>query len=162
MVDRARETGPAWRGDWQARITLRIKLMGFENYEAFLDANPGRSYDEMAHLLGEGDVAAVQLQSLHSSGTQAGQRDVAVLDSLTRFLRGALKKGWGVGKYRESSLMGALATWHVLWGGGDALDRLQKTLLGAKPPIGWLPDLKDDPLLQRVASLSRTDLSRQS
>jgi hypothetical protein len=155
MVDSARETVPAWQGDWEARITLRLKLMGFESYEAFLDANPGLPYDEMARLLGEGDVAPVQLQSLHASGVKPDQRERAVLDSLTRLLRGALKKGWGVGKYWESSLMGALASWHVTWGGGEQLDRLQKALLGSKPPMGWLPEPKDDPLLHKVASLAR-------
>lgn len=155
MVDSVRETVPAWQGDWQARITLRLKLMGFESYEAFLNANPGLSYDEIARLLGEGDVAPVQLQSLHASGVKAEQRELAVLDSLARFIRGALKKGWGVGKYWESSLMGALASWHATWGGGEELDRLQKTLLGSKPPMGWLPEPKDDPLLQKVASLAR-------
>lgn len=154
MVDSARETVPAWQGDWQARITLRLKVMGFESYEAFLDANPGLSYDEMARLLGEGDVVPVQLQSFHVSGVKPEQRERAVLDSLTRFLRGALNKGWGVGKYWESSLMGALASWHVTWGGGEELDRLQKTLLASKPSIGWLPEPKDDPLLRKVASLA--------
>jgi hypothetical protein len=155
MVDSERETVPAWRGDWQSRVTLRLKLMGFESYEAFLDANPGLSYDEMARLLGGGDVAPVQLQSLHASGVKAEQRELAVLDSLVRFLRGALRKGWGVGKYWESDLMGALASWHTTWGGGGELDRLQKALLDAKPPIGWLPEPKGDPLVQKVASLAQ-------
>ena len=60
-----------------------------------------------------------------------------------------------IAESQESSLMGALASWHVTWGGGEDLDRLQKTLLGSKPPMGWLPEPKDDPLLRKIASLAR-------
>ena len=154
MGDSERETVPAWQGDWEARIMLRVKALGFESYDAFLHANPGMPYDQMARLLGEGDLAPVQFERLHAASTAPDQRAVAVLDSLARYLRGALKKGWGVGKYWESDLMGALAGWHTNWGGGEDLDRLQKTLLGAKPPMGWLPEPKDDPLLRRVVSLA--------
>jgi hypothetical protein len=137
--------------------------MGFESYEAFLSANPGLSYDEMARLLGEGDVAPVQLQRLHASGVKSEHRELAVVDSLARFLRGALRKGWGVGKYWEGDLMGALASWHTTWGGGAELDRLQTALLAAKPPMGWLPEPKDDPLLQRITSLAqRASWSRRA
>jgi hypothetical protein len=155
MPNGARETVPAWQGDWEARITLRIKAMKYESYGAFLEANPGLSYDEIARLLGEGDVAAVQLQNLHASGASAEERPTAVLDSLTRFIRGALKKGWGVGMYWEGNLMGALASWKVTWGEGDDLDRLQSALFASSPPSGWLPEPKDDPLLRRVAKEAR-------
>lgn len=109
----------------------------------------------MARLLGKGDLAPVQFERLHAASTAAEQRPVAVLDSLTRYLRGALKKGWGVGKYWESDLMGALAGWHTTWGGGEDLERLQEGLLASKPSAGWLPEPKDDPLLRKVASLAR-------
>lgn len=46
MGDSERETVPAWQGDWEARIMLRVKALGFESYDAFLHANPGISYDE--------------------------------------------------------------------------------------------------------------------
>jgi hypothetical protein len=154
MGDNERETVPVWRGDWQARITLRVKAMGFESYEAFLHANPGMSYDDMASLLGEGDVAPVQLERLHASSIRADRRDAAALDSLARYIRGALKKGWGAGKYWESDLMGALAGWHTNWGGGEDLDQLQAALLSSKPPAGWRPQSKEDPLLQRIASIT--------
>ena len=156
MVDSMRETAPAWRGDWESRVTLRLKLMGFDSYESFLVANPGVSYDEIARLIGEGgDVAPVQLQRLHASMVKAEQRELAVLDSLGRYLRGALRKGWGVGKYWESALMAALASWHTTWGGGEELDRLQNALFAAKPSMGWVPEPKDDPLLQKAASQAR-------
>jgi hypothetical protein len=158
MVDSLRETVPAWRGDWEARIALRLKAMGFGNYEAFLKANPGLPYGEMARLLSEGgDVAPVQLERLHASNVKADDRESAILDSLVRSLRGALKNGWGVGKYWESDLMGALASWHVTWGGGETLQRLQKALFAVGPAIGWVPEPKDDPLLTKVTSLARQD-----
>jgi hypothetical protein len=99
MGDSERQAVPAWQGESAARIVLCVKALGFESYDAFLHANPGVSYDEMARLLGEGDLAPVQFERLHAASTAADQRAVAVLDSLARYLRGALKKGWGVGKY---------------------------------------------------------------
>jgi hypothetical protein len=152
MEDSQRETVPAWQGDWQARITLRLKALGFESFEAFLHANPGMPYGEMARLLGETDVAPVQLEHLHAASVPPDRHLASVLDSLARYLRGALKNGWGVGKYWDSDLMGALASWHTTWGGGMTLDRLQTALLESKPRKGWLPESKDDPLLQDVAA----------
>ena len=118
MAGSMRVTVPAWRGDWQERITQRLLQRGFESCLAFLEANPGVSYTEMARLLSEsGDIAPVQLERLHARSAGVDERDMAILDSLARPLREALKKGWGVGQRWRGSVAAALASWNVAWGG---------------------------------------------
>jgi len=159
MAGSVRESVPAWRGDWQQRIAQRLKQRGFESYLAFLEANPGVSYTDMARLLSEGDdVAPVQLERLHAWSVKPEARDVAILDSLARFLREALKKGWGVGQRWQGSVAAALASWNVAWGGGPELETLEQALFDLNPPEGWIPEPKDDPLLQKVVSLARQQL----
>jgi len=153
MAGSVRETVPAWRGDWQERIAQRLKEQGFESYSAFLEANPGVTYTEMAQLLSAGeDVVPVQLERLHASSVRPEQREQAVLDSLARFLREALKKGWGVGHRWHSSVGAALTSWNVTWGGGTEIEKLERALFELKPPDGWIPEPKDDPVLLKAAA----------
>jgi hypothetical protein len=149
-------TAPAWRGDWQDRIAQRIREAGFDSYAAFLEAKPGLSYAEMARLLGDKeDIAPVQLARLHASSIQPRDRERAIVDSLTRFLRGSLKKGWGLGKYWQSDVGGALASWKVTWGSGPELNKLESALHAVGPPSGWIPEAEADPILQRAVESAR-------
>lgn len=134
----------------------RIRARGFEGVSAFLHGNSGLSYGELAQLLAQGDdVASIQLERLHAEIAEEDQqaRKAAVRDSLTRFLRGALRTGWGHGKYWESRVGSALASWTVTWGGGDELQRVKKALFSLRPPPGWIPGPEDDPILAQAFDL---------
>ena len=152
MQTKSNQKAPAWEGDWQARIARRIKELGYDTYLDYLAARPGQSYWQIAEELSRGeDVAPVQLQSMHASHVKAGDWERAVLDSLARFLRGALKKGWGLDKYWWSSVAGALSSWYVTWGGGPELDALERELFLLKPEPGWIPKDGEDPILLEAA-----------
>lgn len=125
-------------------------MRGFGSLGAFFDATPGVSYSELAKLLSEKeDVAPVQIERLHREVT--GDSDEAVrraaLDSVTRFLRGALKKGWGCGRYWQSNVVGALGSWAAMWGGGPQFQGVKVALFSLNPPTGWIPEPANDPLL---------------
>ena len=110
----------------------------------------------MAAFLGVGgDVAPVQLEHMHAEIVTSNDRERALFDSLTRSLRGSLKKGWGIGKYWESRVTGALANWSVTWGDGDELQRIKRSLFAVKPPTGWIPEPSDDPILREAFRLAR-------
>jgi len=144
---------PAWRGDWRGRIAERIRATGHQNLAAFFEAHPGLSYVELAEMMGAtGDVAPVQLERLHVElpGQDNASRREAILDSLARFLRGALKKGWGCGRYWQSNVTGALASWTVTWGGTEDLQKVKAALFAKSPPVGWIPEPTNDPLLREV------------
>jgi hypothetical protein len=151
MADSARKTVPAWRGDWHRRIAERIGERGYDDFLAYLRGNAGVSYSELARELADvDDIAPVQLETLHAEQVETEQRQAAILDSLTRFLRGALTKGWGVGPYWESRVIGALSSWSVTWGGGPQLKKIKKALFSVPPPKGWTPDPERDPLLEKI------------
>jgi len=74
-----------------------------------------------------------------------------MLDSLVRYLRGPLKKGWGVGIYWEVNAIAALSFWSVNWGEGPELKALERELRQLNPAQGWLPQDSEDPILQEAA-----------
>jgi hypothetical protein len=146
-----RETAPAWRGDWQERVRERIRQRGSESLQAYLKGNAGVPYSDLARDLAVGDdIAPVQLERLHAQETVPEQRQGAVFDSLTRFLRGSLKKGWGVGRYWESDVIGTLVSWSVTWGRSKDLDQVERALFSIPPPTGWKPEPQGDPILNRA------------
>ena len=148
-----REAVPAWRGDWRSRIEERLRDVGHDTVRAFFEANPGLSYSDLAKVVGPtGDVAPVQLEQLHGEMVDQGEmaRREALLDSLSRFLRGALPKGWGAGGYWQSGVTGALSSWTVLWGSTEELRQVKKKLFEKAPPSGWVPEPSNDPLLRQI------------
>ena len=106
-----------------------------------------------------GDVAPVQLERLHAeiAGHDSASRRGAILDSLARFLRGALKEGWGSGRYWQSSVTGALASWTVMWDGTEDLRKVKEALFARQPPVGWIPEPTNDPLLRQVLEQALDD-----
>ena len=145
----------AWDGDWESRIYERINELGFESYGDYLQARRGRSYRELAAELSKDDnaapIAPVQLQHLHAQNVSPAQRQHAILDSFVRFLRGALRKGWGVGIHWQTNVIGDLSSWHVTWGQGDELDAFERQVFGMNPKSGWIPKDSDDPIIQEAA-----------
>ena len=156
MVDSMRQSVPAWRGDWQDRVRQRVRQRGFVSFLAYLKSNAGVPYPMLARELSEGeDIAPVQLETLHAEDVDSLEREEAVLDSLARFMRGALTKGWGVDRYWETNVIGALSSWSVTWGSGPELDRIKRKLLALPPPNGWIPSPQGDPILLKVFDSGR-------
>src|SRR5262245_9212994 len=146
----------AWDGDWQGRIHERIKELGFQNYRDYLLGRRGQSYRELAAELSRNEnvspVAPVQLEHLHAQTVSATDRQDAILDSFVRFLRGALKNGWGVGIRWQTNVIGDLSSWHVTWGQGDELDAFEREVFGMNPEPGWTPEDSDDPIIREAAT----------
>lgn len=140
-----RTNAPAWRGDWRARIEARFGERGFRDVREFLRAHPSHSYSELADILSiNDDVAPVQLQALHKES--AKDLRTGALDSLGRFLKDALGRGWGGGRYWESRVMGALASWSATWDRPDETQRVKRELFASAPTVGWRP-APNDPFL---------------
>ena len=149
------KTISAWDGDWEARVYARIKTLGYETYNDYLSARPGASYQDLAAELswseGLAPVAPVQLERMHAWNVSPSERRDAILDSFVRCLWGALKKGWGIGKYWEIDAIGALTGWYVTWGEGDELDAFEREIFRINPAPGWIPKDSDDPIIQEAA-----------
>jgi hypothetical protein len=145
----------AWDGDWEGRINETIKKLGYETYSDYLLARRGRSYRDLAAELSRDETAApiapVQLQHLHAQTVSPAGRREAILDSFARFLRAALRKGWGVGIHWDTDVLGAMACWFVTWGEGAELDALRREIFRMNPEAGWVPKDSDDPILQEAA-----------
>lgn len=147
------KTAPAWRGDWHARIIERVQLLGFRSIRSFLDANPSVPYDDLVRMISQdNDVAPVQLERLHRESAGACEETIRceALDSMTRFLRGSLRAGWGCGAHWHTDVIGALAIWSAIWGGGQQLRKVKEALFASSPPRGWLPEPTGDRLLMEA------------
>ena len=152
MRTRRNEPSPAWLGDWQNRILERIREKGYKSYLDYLADRPGRTYDELSRELErDDDIAPVQLSVMHARLVEPGGRREAILDSLARSLRGALRKGWGLGRYWESDVAGQLAFWSVAWGRAPELYALEEALRSIPPEEGWIPKDGNDPVLREAA-----------
>ena len=150
-----KEALSSWDGDWEGRIYERISELGFQKYSDYLLARRGRSYRELAAELSRDEnvapVAPVQLEHLHAQTVNKADRRDAILDSFVRFLRGALRNGWGVGIHWQTNVIGDLSSWHVTWGQGDELDAFEREVFGMNPEPGWTPEDSDDPIIREAA-----------
>jgi hypothetical protein len=155
MRIRDKERLSAWDGDWEKRINDRIEELGYRDYRDYLRARPGRSYRDLAKELSRdeeiGSIAPVQLQHLHAQSVTPAERQEAQLDSFVRFIRPALRKGWGVGIYWDTDVLGAMACWFVTWGEEPQLDAFRREILRMNPPEGWKPDTSDDSIIHEAA-----------
>ena len=144
-----------WDGNWEERIYERIKQLGYSTYRDYLQARRGDSYDKLAAELSRNTdaapIAPVQLEHLHPRTVHPAERRDAILDSFVRFLRGALRRGWGVGIHWQVDVIGELSGWHVTWGQGDDLDAFEGEIFRMNPEPGWIPNDSDDPIIQEAA-----------
>jgi len=155
MRTKGKERPSAWEGDWQGRVQRRVAQLGYTTYRAYLRARPGVSYDELsAELSMDKDgppITPVQLERMQAWAVSPQERENAMLDSLVHYLRGTLKRGWGVGIYWEVNAIAALSFWSVNWGEGPELKALERELRQLNPAQGWLPQDSEDPILQEAA-----------
>ena len=155
MTIKGRKLLSPWEGDWEARLNHRIKQLGYATYRDFLQSRRGVSYDELAKELSrdkdEAPIAPVQLEHLHARTAGPSEKREAVLDSFVRFLRGALRKGWGMGIHWQTDVIGELSGWYVTWGEGPELDAFRREIFRMNPEPGWIPKNSDDPIIQEAA-----------
>ena len=75
-----------------------------------------------------------------------------ILDSLARYLREGLRKGWGVGIHWEIDAIIALSFWSSNWHQDEGeLRALEDEIRRMNPEPGWVPIDADDPILQEAA-----------
>jgi hypothetical protein len=157
MKTKGKETLSAWDGDWRERIYQGFRKLGFETYQDYLRARRGRSYEELASELSAdtnaAPIAPVQLERMHAWTVSPEDRHNEILDSLVRYLRESLRKGWGVGIHWQLNANIALAFWLSNWGykDKDELRALEREIRGLNPEAGWIPKDSDDPILQEAA-----------
>jgi hypothetical protein len=136
----------AWRGNWADRVLDRVRSVGFPTFEAFLTAHPNASYSELADLLGSEDIAAVQLEHMHTAlAVTPFARSVVMRDSLSRYLS------------RESQVIGALSNWIVMWQQEPWL-RNVFTNLSRLAPMGWRPEGPSDPVIVQALKQAEQDV----
>lgn len=143
-----------WSGDWRSRVKDRVRQKGFESVVDFVSAHPRVSFFHLAKILGE-DIAECQLREVYFSKVcELGCVRYASMDALVRELRSELKTGWGRGENSEFHAASAFASWESMCGchdiaGIDAIkQRVWFKIKDLKPPEGWLPESKDDPLIK--------------
>jgi len=157
MKTRGSEALSAWDGNWQERLSQRLRKLGFETFQDYLRARRGRPYGQLAaELSGDPDaapIAPVQLERMHAWTVSQADRYDAILDSLVRYLTEYLRKGWGVGIHWQLNANIALAFWSSNWGDKDKdeLRALEREIRGLNPEAGWIPKDADDAILQEAA-----------
>jgi hypothetical protein len=147
---------PAWQGNWNERLYQRIRRFGSETVLEFLAQFPRSTYMELSDKLGE-DVAPVQLQHLQfTEALESGQVREAAMDGLVRVLRDGLLKGWNSREPRNSAANCAYGAWAGMLEtrtrikNPDVLLAIWRSIEGAHPPEGWLPDSPKDLILQEA------------
>jgi hypothetical protein len=140
----------AWSGDWQQRITERVRARGFETVGDFIEVHPNVDLVDVANDLGPDDVAADQLLRMYrreaSASSPAYERFAR--SCLARHIVRWLPQGWGS---NASGRAHAYSAWSVDVGEEyfDAVDRVFDALVESAPR-GWLPEGTDDPILMRA------------
>src|SRR5262249_36596658 len=139
-------------------INSRLSELGYLDLLEFLATNQTLSYFEVANILArENDISPIQLEQLHVESTPENMRDDELYNSLVRFIRGALPKGWAVGSAWQGKLMGALGSWSVVWNEPKRTERIKRKLLNLKPARGWRPLSSSDPIITLLRNTSGFD-----
>ncbi len=148
-----------WHGNWQDRLQASLKGLGFRSLEEFLAANPGVSYVDLQQSLGSANIAAMQLygEQIRNAAFERRLREAA-MDSLVRFFREHVKRGWGQGRHFAFRLASALGDWKSVisqFAEGDRalneqLDGVIKAINSSNPQLGWSPADKDDVIIQKA------------
>src|SRR5262245_56429739 len=85
---------PAWQGDWRPRLHQRIKERGFSTVADFAASAPQATLQDLSRLLGEGDVAPVQIEKeLLLEAVAKGDVERCVRDLVARRIR-EIVGGW--------------------------------------------------------------------
>lgn len=137
-----------------AEIDRPLRARGYSSFIEFVHAYPGVSYEHLADILGEQDIAAAQVAAIHVSEAARLGDPVASAewrDSLFRYVSQAFKRrGWGEGPHWRTSIIGAISIWAAVWESllpSSDVVAIVKKLDSLQPPQGWRPTSSDDELL---------------
>lgn len=138
-----------WSCDWRERILAQVAGLGHGCVTEFMRENPTDTYAELRERLGR-DVAVVQLMILQAEeALRCNELLGLAKDSVVRFVREHLRKGWGVGIRCEYRTAAAFAHWStfLLLDAKVPREKAKRTwdaLVSLQPPRGWLPSGPDD------------------
>ena len=142
-----------WQGDWKARLQEKLSLLGFHDLEEFLDGHPGLGYVKLATLLGDANVAAMQLYGEQiRRGCETNNIRAVAMDCLVRFINEYVPRGWKNGRHFQTRSASAYAAWSTSitfivsseTSLKPTLKRVFENLNSLAIPVGWLPKDKDD------------------
>jgi hypothetical protein len=168
---RRRGSLAVWYGDWQQRLTDRLREHGFSSATEYVATAPTTSLILLGHALstdptvplfqGDGFAADQLVRRLLDEAKGRGDVERCARGLLVRSLHQHLPDGWR--SDWGPDIPGDLTTpvWHRAsalggWSASvavhvpdceDALDRVNAALCDAAIPEGWLPASADDPLL---------------
>ena len=161
----------AWHGDWEQRLTERLRERGFASATEYVATAPTASLITMGHALstdptaplfyGDGFAADQLKRRLLDEAKRRGDVERCARDLLVRSLHAKLPEGWRIDWgpdirgdattpfWRHAT---ALSNWTSsisvhLPECKVTLRRIADALDATKPPEGWLPVDADDPLL---------------
>ena len=140
----------AWEGDWRQRIANRLKDLAYDGVLAFVASFPDEPWFVLVRRLGD-DLAAVQLETAAvDEARKTGRLREFARDALVRGLRTSLNHGWLNSPHAEHRAVGAFVAWSIML--GEDLKPLAEgcwnALTDLKPPQGWLPEMKEDKLIE--------------
>jgi hypothetical protein len=146
-----------WHPDWRERVKQHVRERGFDTVTAFADSQPTTSPLDLADQLGD-DVGADDVERvLVDEAEEAGTMKLCVMSLLVRRLNEELPEGWPAEWKDESG--GVVARVSMAFVGmstalpgryRDTYRRVEKALLNASIPLGWLPMSPDDPILVQL------------
>jgi hypothetical protein len=156
MIDRGRYPagqGKEWRGDWRARLRELLAARGFERLTDFANIQPTATLRTLAHELGPGDVAPIQVQwALVDEARAAGQLEGCVRGLLCRHLRESAE-GWPSNRDWDAQehVRNALIAWEGCLpeeGYAQVLAKMTRAMLNTVDiPAGWQPSGPDDQII---------------
>ncbi len=143
--------------DWTELLSRALEIRGFASLTAYADHRPKASLSQLATELG-GDIPPVILeQQLVTEARVAGAMERCARSLLARSLRAELPDGWqdrgaerddGADSQRSRLSSVFLALEMALPAAyEDAVARVQRAMIAADLPSGWLPSGPDDPAL---------------
>lgn len=147
--------GPSWRGNWPARLNERVRELGYSSLTAFAESRPTASLVELAEVLGQGDIAGVQVfRGLVEEAERAHQVTRLVRSQFVRELSEGLPHGWPPVLDDETRMDVALVLGS--WFGFTPVTHQARVrqanaeLFAHPPPAGWRPLGPDDELLRTL------------
>lgn len=144
-----------WEGNWIVRLRERVRERGYDSVTAFADERPTASLVALAHELGKGEFAGVQVMGmLQIEAEQRKRLPRLERDLLVRELHENIPDGWPAvleDPYRFP-VAEALALWisDVPETRQERARQAAAALMANPPPPGWLPKDPDDELLRTL------------
>ena len=143
---------------WTDGLSRALQTRGFASLTAYADSRPAASLADLAVELGGPDTYPIILeQRLVAEAEVAGTMERCARSLLARDLRSELPEGWRCGataaddeaRSQVFRLSGVFLTLAMAMPEPyqEAIDRVQRAMMSAELPTGWLPEGGDDLVL---------------